>query len=108
MKKIPVIALLVPLVLFEIYLCTAFLPLRWQRATNNRIADVLPKSYDSTPGTHPLLSQEIEQVLREHTGLKMALCALILALLAGNSWLIWFVWRLQRPREGNLKNGLDI
>ena len=103
MKRIAVIALLVPLVLFEIYLCTVFLPLQWQHAIDDRIADVLPKSHDSTPVTHPLLSQEIDQVLREHTGLKMAFYAFTIALFAGNAWLICFVWRLRRPLEGNLR-----
>ncbi len=51
--------LLIPLVLFEMYLCTAFLPMRWQRAINDSLPDILPKSHDWTPITHPLLSEEI-------------------------------------------------
>jgi|SRR5580658_2058332 hypothetical protein len=105
MKKIAIIALLIPLVLFEVYLCTAFLPLQWQHAINDHIADILPKSHDSTSVTHPLLGKEIEQVLREHTGLKMALYAFTIVLLAGNTWLICFVWRLRRDRESNLRAG---
>jgi hypothetical protein len=60
MKKIVLIAALIPLVLFEVYLCTAFLPLQWQHAINNRVANILPKSSDTTPITHPLPSLEIE------------------------------------------------
>lgn len=100
MKKIVFIVLLIPLVLFEIYLCTAFLPMHWQHATNDRVANILPKSHDTTPITHPLLSQEIEQVLHEELGLNIALYILVVALLAGNGWLIVFVWRLFRAADG--------
>jgi hypothetical protein len=89
--------LLVPLVLFEMYLCTAFLPMRWQRAINDSLSDILPKSHDWTPITHPLLSEEIEGVFREHVGLRVALFAVTVILLVGNAWLIRWVWRMSRP-----------
>ena len=85
--------LLIPLVLFEMYLCTAFLQMQWQRAINDSLLDILPKSHDWTPITHPLLSEEIESVLREHVGLRIALFATTVALLLGNAWLIRQVWR---------------
>ena len=96
MKKAALFALLIPLALFEIYLCGAFLPVQWQRAFDDGIRDILPKSHDWTPITHPLLSQEIEQVLRAHIGLRIAVYAITLALLVGNAWLICSVWRLLR------------
>jgi hypothetical protein len=57
-KKIFVIALLIPLILFEAYLCTAFLPPQWQHAINDVLVRLLPES--RTPVTHPMHSQEIE------------------------------------------------
>jgi hypothetical protein len=99
MKKIVFIVLLIPLVLFEIYLCTAFLPMHWQHAINDRVANILPKSHDTTPITHPLLDQEIEQVLHEHIGLRMVLYAVTIALLTANTWLICLIWRLLRAAQ---------
>jgi hypothetical protein len=64
--KAACLVLLIPLVLFEMYLCTAFLPIRWQRAINASLPEILPQSHDWTPITHPLLSEEIESLLREH------------------------------------------
>jgi hypothetical protein len=90
------LVLLIPLVLFEMYLCTAFLPMRWQRAIDHSLPDILPKSHDLTPITHPLLSEEIESVLREHVGLRITLFTVTVALLVGNAWLIRWVWRLSR------------
>jgi hypothetical protein len=87
------LVLLIPLVLFEMYLCTAFLPMPWQRAINDSLPTILSKSHDWTPITHPLLSEEIESVLREHVGLRITLFAVIVALLFGNGWLIRRVWR---------------
>jgi hypothetical protein len=88
--------LLIPLVLFEMYLCTTFLPMRWQRAIDHSLPDILPKSHDRTPITHPLLSEEIESVLPEHVGLRITLFTVTVALLVGNAWLIRWVWRLSR------------
>jgi hypothetical protein len=94
MKRIALVVLLIPLALFELYLCTAFLPVKWQLAINDHITDILPRSPDWTPITHPLLSQEIEQVLNEHIGLRIALFTITVALLIGNAWLIRRVWWL--------------
>ena len=99
MKKAALFALLIPLALFEIYLCSAFLPRRWQLAIDSGIRDILPRSYDWTPITHPLLSQEIEQVLHEHIGIRIAVYAITGTLLVGNAWLIRSVWRLLLGRR---------
>jgi hypothetical protein len=98
-KKIALLALLIPLTLFEFYVCTAFLPDQWQRTINDHIPDIFPQSNDWTPITHPLLSQEIEQVLHEHIGLRIALYTITVALLIGNGLLIRWVWRLARRRQ---------
>jgi hypothetical protein len=87
---------MIPLILFEVYLCTAFLPDTWQRAIDDHIPNIFPQSNDWTPITHPLLGQEIEGVLREHIGMRIALYTITVALLLGNALLIRWVWRLSR------------
>jgi hypothetical protein len=85
--------LLMPLALCEMYLFTTFLPMQWQRIINDSLADILPKSPDLIPTTHPRLSEEIESVLNEHVGLRITIFAVTVALLLGNAWLIRWVWR---------------
>src|SRR6267378_2195498 len=94
MKKLFLIILLIPLVLFEVYLCTAFLPVQWQRAIDRNVHRVLPESHDRTPITHPNLDREIEEVLLEHIWLRIALYVVTVILLGGNTWVILRVWRL--------------
>ena len=103
-KKTILSAALIPLVLFEIYLCTAFRPDTWQRAIDDHIPDIFPRSNDWTPVTHPLLSQEIEQVLREHIGIRILLYAITVGLLIGNAWLIRFLWRLRDNTQTTSEN----
>jgi hypothetical protein len=103
MKKILLFVLMFSLVFIELYLCTAFLPLDWQHRIDDSIPDILPRSHDMTPITHPLLRQEIEQALQENVGLRIAQYAITIALVAANTWLIYVAWRLfratQRPSE---------
>ena len=93
-KKIFVIASLIPLILFEAYLCTIFLPVQWQRAINDVLVRLLPES--QTPITHPMLRQEIEQVLSENPWLKVGVWAITLLLLTVNTWAIRRLLRLFR------------
>src|SRR6266404_4346801 len=92
-KKTFVTALLIPLILFEAYLSTALL-LRWQHAINDVLVRLPPES--QTPVTHPMLSQEIEQVLSENVWLKVGVWAITLLLLAVNAWAIQRLLRLLR------------
>jgi hypothetical protein len=94
MKKIALIALLIPLVLFEAYLCSAFLSLDWRHTIDVKIRRVLPESHHWTPITHPNLDQEIEQLLHEKVWLKIALYFVTIPLLVGNAFIIRWVWRL--------------
>jgi hypothetical protein len=96
LKRAALLVLLIPLTLFEVYLCTAFLPDSWQWVIDNHIPNIFPQSNDWTPITHPLLSQEIEGMLREHIGIRVALYAITVALLVGNALLIRGLWRLSR------------
>jgi hypothetical protein len=103
-KKIALLVLLIPLTLMEVYLCTAFLPDTWQNAINDHIPDILPKSNDWTPITHPLLSQEIEQALHQHIGIRILLYAITVGLLIGNAWLIRLLWRLRGTTQDTFEN----
>ena len=103
MKKAALFAVIIPLALFEIYLGSAFLPGQWQAAIERAIRDILPKSQDWTSITHPLLGQEVEQVLREHIGLRVAAYAITASLLVGNALLVSFVWRLLRHPKAGLR-----
>lgn len=96
MKRIVLWILLLPLMLVELYLCSAFLPMRWQLAVQHALPRILPKPYDYSLITHPALEQEIEQVLRNNFGLQVAFNALLLLLLAGNTFLVIRVWKLLR------------
>lgn len=108
MKKIALLALLIPLTLFEFYVCTAFLPDQWQRTINDHIPDILPKSNDWTPITHPLLSQEIEQALHEHIGLRIALYSITVALLIGNGLLMGLATRAQKTSLVRFESPPDL
>jgi len=101
MRKALLLFLLLILILLEIYLCTVFLPAQWQHAIKMRMPRILPESLDWTPITHPLLDQEIEQVLHEHIWLRITLYAVLAMLLAANTRLIWWAWRFLR-RQGQL------
>jgi len=94
MKKVCLSLLLIPLCAFEIYLCTTFLPLRWQQELNAVVIRFLPNSHDWTPVTHPMLEQEIEGVLSEHLWTKVCLYGITLLLLAINAWAIHRVIKL--------------
>lgn len=100
MKKLALLTLLLLLTIAQAYLLTAFLPVNWQHAINDRMSNILPSSNDWTPVTHPLLSREIDQVLHDSVGLRAALYTLTAALLVGNVLLIRSVWRLLRGVKG--------
>jgi hypothetical protein len=93
MKRILLLVLLIALTLVELFLCTAFLPISWQQALNNRVAGVLSWPADMTSTTHPLFSAEIDQVLRKNLALRIFVWAVILGLLVVNTLAIRFVWR---------------
>ena len=65
---------------------------------------MLPKANDWTPITNPLLSEEIESVLREHVGIRIALFAVTVVLLVGNALLIRWIWRLSGRTRTSSEN----
>ncbi len=103
MKRIALKVLLVVLIVVELYLCSAFLPAGWQTAIQQRLSYIRPKTLDHSVVTHPALDYEIEDMMRKHVGLKVALYAVILLLLLGNTFLVTKVWRFLRltSRQGN-------
>jgi hypothetical protein len=96
MKKVVLMVALIALTLVEIYLCTAFLPAKWQHAIGNTVARILPKQYDQLAITHPALDEEIDQFLRNNPGVRFGLYTLFASLLGGNTFLLVWVWSLVR------------
>ena len=96
MKKVVRTVTLIALMLVEIYLCTAFLPAKWQHAIRITVARILPKTYDQWAITHPALDVEIDQVLRDNPGMRVGLYTFFASLMGGNTVLLVWVWRLVR------------
>lgn len=103
MKKTLLIVLLIPLILVEGYLCTTFLPMEWQHTIDTKIPRILPASHGWTSITHPNLDLELEQVLREHIWLRIAVYAVTLILLLANTWVIRWIWRLLRVTQSTAR-----
>lgn len=96
MKKTSLRILVLVLIVAEIYLSSAFLPDAWQTAIRGALSHMSPKTFDYSVVTHPALDYEIDQVLRKNVGLRVALYAVVLLLLAGNMFAITKVWRCLR------------
>jgi hypothetical protein len=103
MKRTALRVLLLALIVVEIYLCSAFLPAAWQTVILQGLSHISPKKFDYSAVTHPALDYEIEDMLRKNVGLRVALYAVILLLLAGNTFLVTRVWRFLRltSRQGD-------
>jgi hypothetical protein len=98
-KRIALVLLLVPLVLFELLLCTSFLPDDWQHAIDKRIPKILSGSHnDQSLITHRNMSGEIEDALRNSVRLRICLYALIALILVMNTLLVRLIWRLLLAR----------
>jgi hypothetical protein len=92
-QKALFIPILVVLVLFEMYMLTAFLPRKWQHAINEQL--VVPllapfdrESYEQSKITHPNLEEEIDQALKENPRLRISSYVIFAVLLSGNALLI--------------------
>jgi hypothetical protein len=99
MKKVILTVLLVLLTVFEVWLSTVFLPLRWQHEINAAIVHLLPETHDWTPVTHPVLEQEIEGVLQGHLWMRVCLYGITLLFLAVNAWAIYRLVLLLRSKR---------
>jgi hypothetical protein len=96
MRKILLVVALIALIVVEICLCAPFLPARWDAAIGTVATRIHPRARDQWDITHPALDQELDQVLRQDPGLRFSLYTLIALLLAGNTALLIWVWRLLR------------
>jgi hypothetical protein len=89
MKKSLFLLLLIGLLTTETFLGAAFLPMSWQLAVQR----VLPKSHDHSYITHPNIEGEIDQALRHHASVAAIFYAVLVLLLAGNTFLLTLIWR---------------
>jgi hypothetical protein len=97
MKKLILTVLLIPLMLFELVICTGFLPLEWQQAISERIPLILSGPPDDWSGvTHPRIDLELEEVFRHHLSLRIAYYVIVALLLTANTVVIRFVWQRLR------------
>jgi hypothetical protein len=97
MKKILLSALLIPLLLVELVICTGFLPLEWQHAVYERTPKIFPDSpHDWSRVTHPRMDLEIDEVFRQHLWLRIASYVFVALMLAANTALIRVVWQRLR------------
>jgi len=100
MKKILLTVLLISLVLVELAICTTFLPVEWQHAINERIADVFSDSaHDWSRVTHPRMDLEMDEVFRQHPWLRIVSYVFVGLLLAANTFLLRLVWQHLRGAE---------
>jgi hypothetical protein len=81
----------------ELYLGTAFLPVKWQSVVNNELGRALGHS-TGPPPTHPALDEEIGRVLDEHHLLRNLLYLVIGTLFILNGLLISKTWQYLRRR----------
>jgi hypothetical protein len=99
-QKALYISVLAMLVLFELYMLTAFLPKNWQHAINEQL--IVPfdrESYDHSKITHPDLEWEIDQVLRESARLRIIGYIILVGLLSGNAFFIKRVWDMLKRKS---------
>jgi hypothetical protein len=94
---------LLALIVVELYLCSALLPAAWQTAILQGLFHISPKKFDYSVVTHPALGHEIDDMLRKNVGLRVLLYAVILLLLAGNTFLVTRAWKFLRltSRQGD-------
>lgn len=101
MKKLILTVLLISLMLFELAICTGFLPLGWQQAISERIPPILSGPQDDWSGvTHPRMDLELEEVFRHHLSLRIAYYVILALLLTANTVIIRFVWQRLRSSKG--------
>jgi len=58
-RRTSLVVIFVALIIFQMYLMTAFLPTAWQHELNERLT-IHDYAYKQSIRTHPLISQEID------------------------------------------------
>lgn len=107
MKRVALKLAIVVLLMTELYMCTRFLPNRWQVAIDQQLSQLLPKRKpDQWDITHPALNEEIQQVLEQRPWLRLIVFAFIAAILALNTMLLVWAWKtLRRKPPEQLSEG---
>jgi hypothetical protein len=99
MKRVALKLAIAVLLITELYICTGFLPNRWQVAIDHTLSQLLPeRKPDQWDITHPALNEEIEQVMQEHPRLKLIVVAFIAFILALNTMLLLWAWKALRRK----------
>jgi hypothetical protein len=92
MKRAALSFTLVVLVVFELYLAMAYLPVRYQGAVDRVIYHTLFRQRAKPLTTHPALDEEIERTVQQNPLLAIAVYALITTLVVFNGFLILRMW----------------
>jgi len=88
MKRAALVFTLVLLGAFELYLTTAYLPLRHQKNIGNVVSHTLFRQEVKPFTAHPALDEEIERTLQRSLPLVITLYAFITTLVVFNGFLI--------------------
>ena len=67
--------------LLRLQLKRSIVPTGWQLAIDGTLRHILPQAYDYSVITHPAIDQEIEQAMKEHIGLRLAVWAVFMGCL---------------------------
>jgi hypothetical protein len=68
-KTAAFLALLIPVVLLEMYLCTAFLSARWQRAINDGLPVKVSLDQSQQPQLNPVSGKAVVYIAQDLPGL---------------------------------------
>jgi len=92
--------LLLVLIALEMYLLAAFLPDRWQVVMVQWLSRMEPRTFDHSVVTHPALDYEINEGVKKHPMMRVALDAAIAILAAANALLMAKLWKYLRGTGG--------
>jgi hypothetical protein len=93
MKRTALIIVLLGLLVVELLLLEVFIPFGW----HHPLSETLNRFFPAQPyEPHPRMDVEMEEILRQHTSLRIALYLLTGALAAGNAFLILKAWKALR------------
>ncbi len=92
MKRAALGLTLVALVVVELYLARAYLPLRYQITMGSVVNRALLRQEAKPLTTHPALDEEIERTVQQNLLLAIAIYALITTSVVFNGFLILKIW----------------
>jgi hypothetical protein len=93
MKRTALLILLLGLLVIELLFLEVFIPYGWHHPLSETLDPFFPaQPYEP----HPRMDLEIEEILRQHASLRIALYLFTGALAAGNAFLIFKAWKALR------------